>query len=96
MSEELSIKLNIGDRVYPLRIDPAEEEALRQAARLVTEKLKDYQGKYAVKDKQDLLAMCSLEYATEVIKLRKNKISQDTDIHEGINELADFVTKAMQ
>jgi len=33
MSEKLKIKLSIADRVYPLTIDPSQEEGLRKAAK---------------------------------------------------------------
>jgi len=34
---EISIKINIADRVYPLRVDTAEEEIIRHAAKLIYE-----------------------------------------------------------
>ena len=61
---ELSIKLNIANRVYPLTIKREEEEAIRKTARMINDKIKEYESDYAVKDKQDLLAMCALEYGT--------------------------------
>ena len=61
---ELSIKINIANRVYPLSIKMDEEEAIRKTANMINEKIKEYETDYAVKDKQDLLAMCALEYGT--------------------------------
>ena len=62
---ELSIKLNIANRVYPLTIKRDEEEGIRKTAKMINEKIKEYESDYAVKDKQDLLAMCALEYGTK-------------------------------
>ena len=62
---ELSIKLNIANRVYPLTIKRTEEEGIRKTAKMINEKIKEYESDYAVKDKQDLLAMCALEYGTK-------------------------------
>ena len=59
---ELSIKINIANRVYPMTIKREEEENVRKTARMINEKIKEYESDYAVKDKQDLLAMCALEY----------------------------------
>ena len=39
---EISIKINIADRVYPLRVESAEEEVIRHAAKLINEKVKEY------------------------------------------------------
>lgn len=68
----LSIKVNIGGRVYPLTIDPQEEEFIRKAADRINANIKELQDNYAVRDMQDLLAMTTLQYATEVIKGAKS------------------------
>lgn len=68
----LSIKVNIGGRVYPLTIDPTEEEVIRKAAERVNSNIKELQENYAVRDMQDLLAMTALQYATEVTKGSKS------------------------
>jgi cell division protein ZapA len=62
---ELSIKINIANRVYPMTIKREEEETVRKTALMINEKIKAYESDYAVKDKQDLLAMCALEYGTK-------------------------------
>ena len=66
--EELSIKINICDRYYPLRIDAKEEEGLRKAANQIKERVKYYTEHFSVQDKQDALAMVALEYAVELFK----------------------------
>lgn len=66
MAEKLKIKLSIADRVYPLTIDPSQEEGLRRAARAIEELVKKFEQNYAVRDKQDVLAMCALQYASRV------------------------------
>lgn len=60
----LSIKINIANRVYPLTIKTEEEEGIRKTARMINDRIREYEQDYAVKDKQDLLAMCALEYGT--------------------------------
>ena len=65
MEEEISIKVNIGDRQYPLRINIREEEKVRKAAKIINEKLGFYLNNFSVKDKQDALAMTALEFATD-------------------------------
>ncbi|MFT5723136.1 MAG: cell division protein ZapA (FtsZ GTPase activity inhibitor) [Bacteroidia bacterium] len=78
---EISIKVTIGDRQYPLKIDVAEEETVRKAAKLINEKSKFYQENFSVKDKQDSLAMAALEFATEVIGFQQEQ-SADNDLLE--------------
>ena len=66
MSEKLKIKLSIADRVYPLTIDPSQEEGLRKAAKNIEQLAKKFDQNYAVRDKQDVLAMCALQFASKI------------------------------
>tara|TARA_B100001093_G_scaffold368567_1_gene353514 strand:- start:79 stop:351 length:273 start_codon:yes stop_codon:yes gene_type:complete len=64
---ELSIKVVIGGRTYPLTIDRSEEEKIRKAVSEIEKNVKDLKNNYAVVDMQDLLAMTALEYATDSV-----------------------------
>ena len=66
MSNALKIKISIADRVYPLTIQPEQEEGLRKAAKKIEEMIKRFEQSYAVRDKQDVLAMCALQFAAQV------------------------------
>ena len=65
MSEKLKIKLSIANRVYPLTIDPKQEEGLRKAAQKIDAMIKQFEQSYSVRDKQDVLAMCALQFASQ-------------------------------
>ena len=77
MGEKLKIKLSIADRVYPLTIDPGQEEGLRKAAKNIEQLAKRFEQNYAVRDKQDVLAMCALQFASK-IEQRGISSSEDT------------------
>jgi len=62
---ELSIKVNIANRVYPLTVLREEEEEVRKAAAYINERIKVLESGFAVKDKLDLLAMLALELTLE-------------------------------
>ena len=64
---ELSIKVSIGGRSYPLTIKRSDEEKIRKAASEINKNLKELKNNYAVVDTQDLLAMTVLQYATESV-----------------------------
>ena len=89
---EISIKINIADRVYPLRIEAEEEEVIRHAAKLINERMKELQDNYAVRDKQDLLSMCVLQYATGMIKAEKNVQNSDIGLQQSVHELDSLLT----
>ncbi|MEJ2114401.1 MAG: cell division protein ZapA [Flavobacteriaceae bacterium] len=66
MSEKLKIKLSIANRVYPLTIEASQEEGLRKAAKNIEAMIKQFEQSYSVRDKQDVLAMCALQFASQV------------------------------
>lgn len=63
--DKLRIKISIADRVYPLTIEPHQEEGLRKAAKKIEAMIKQFEQSYAVRDKQDVLAMCALQFAAQ-------------------------------
>lgn len=94
---EISIKITISDRIYPLKVNVEEEEIVRRAAKIINERIKEYQENYAVRDKQDLLSMAVLHYATAVLKTENSAQNQDTQLAEKVEELdgllSNFFTK---
>src|SRR3569623_1025814 len=89
---EISIKINIADRVYPLKVNMEEEEIIRRAAKLIIDRIKEYQENYAVRDKQDLLSMCVLHYATASIKAEKRVAVEDTAVTDKVYQLDNLLT----
>ena len=78
MKENLKIKLSIADRVYPLTIDNSQEEGLRSASKKIDEMIKKFEQSYAVRDKQDVLAMCALQFASQVEQKNLDVIEIET------------------
>ena len=74
--EKLSIKLHIANRIYPMKIEPSSEEFIRNAVKKIEERLTFYENNYEIKDKQDLLAMCLIEYASKLERLNNEKSDQ--------------------
>jgi len=85
--DKININLLIADRTYPLKIDPAEEAEVRQAAIIVNEKVKEFQAIYEAKDKQDFLAMTALMFAVQSLKQPEAKSTDDPSILEKLSYL---------
>ncbi len=85
--KELSIKVNIADRYYPLKVTPEQEEIVRQAAKLINDKLKALQQEFDVKDKQDMLSMTVLELASQLITLQNKNVIEDDGLTAQLQEL---------
>lgn len=84
MDDKLKIKLSIADRVYPLTIDPRQEEGLRKAAKNIEILAKKFEQSYAVRDKQDVLAMCALQFAS---KIEQGGINESENIKSATERL---------
>ena len=82
MVDNLRIKVTIGDRVYPLTIrDESEEEGIRAAVKKINDLIKKFEQNYEVRDKQDVLAMCALQFASqqEVKTVQENVVSDQVE-----------------
>lgn len=96
MGELLSVKVSIANRTYPLRITKEEEDKVLQAAQSVNKCIKEFEDNYAVKDKQDLLAMCSLQFASEAMGQHKKGTKQQDispQISDQIDQLGSIIDK---
>lgn len=87
MLNELSIKVNIADRLYPLKVTPEQEVIVRQAAKLIQEKLKIIQSQFEIKDKQDLLSMTILDIATQLLKLQQMVATDEEAVDKQLLEI---------
>jgi cell division protein ZapA len=85
MAESLKIKVTVAGRVYPLKVKNAnEEEGMRKAAIKINDLVTKYEQNYAVSDKQDVLAMCALQFASLI---EVNAINKEEDLTEAINKM---------
>ncbi len=88
MGELLSVKVSIANRNYPLRITKEEQEKVLRAAENINKRIKEFEENYAVKDKQDLLAMCALQFASEAMGSKHNSFEQTSkEVQENITYL---------
>lgn len=90
---DLSIKLKIGDREYPMRVKAEEEERIRLAGKLINEKLKQYRERFGIDDKQDLLAMVAFESMVDKLRIEAKADHIDDAIHEKISELNQLISR---
>ena len=86
-NREISIRVQVADRQYPLKAQLHEEEYLRKAARLINEKLLGYSKSFSFKDKQDLLAMVCLEFATDALTVNNTLAEVDSDTLDKVTEI---------
>lgn len=87
MDDKLSIRVNIADRYYPLKIEEKDEERIRKAAKLINDKVLQYKQRYTDKDVQDFLAMAGLQFVIKMLEYEDEKDS--SGFVENIKELSE-------
>jgi cell division protein ZapA len=87
MAEKQKIKISIADRVYPLTVSPSQEEGLRKAAKKIEAMIKQFEESYAVRDKQDVLAMCALQCAAQT---EQHDIDDNVQVEEAQQRLTEI------
>ncbi|MBQ4821254.1 cell division protein ZapA [Aquimarina sp. MMG016] len=95
MADKLKIKLSVADRVYPLTINPDQEEGLRKAAKKIDAMIKQFEQSYAVRDKQDVLAMCALQFAAQVEQTVIDKNDDMVTVASRLTALSDLLQDHM-
>lgn len=87
MADSLKIKVSIANRVYPLTIDPTQEEGLRKAAKKIEAMINQFEQNYSVRDKQDVLAMCALQFASQVEQKTIDKANVSEEVEQKLDAL---------
>jgi cell division protein ZapA len=87
--EQLSIKVQIAERFYPLKIKRTDEEKIRKAAKLINDKVLQYKQRYADKDTQDFVAMAALQFVINLLdcEQQQNVVSLEEELVDLSSEL---------
>ncbi len=90
----LSIKINVADRTYPLKIAMADEERIRAAAKRINEKIMQYQQRYVNRDIQDALSMAALQF---MMRLMEYEEATDMEpVLKGIRQVDQQLTSYLE
>ncbi len=96
MANELSIKLIIADRPYRLSIERSEEETIRKAGKLIEEQINCYADNYHYSDKQDLLAMVALHFATMAVRSQSETEFIQQKLEPALEELNNLLDENLK
>ncbi len=91
MDDKLRIKISIADRVYPLTVDMSQEEGLRSASKKIDVMIKQFEENYAVRDKQDVLAMCALQFASQLEQKQIDSSTDNVEANERLKKINDLI-----
>ncbi len=66
MDTLIPITIIIGDRNYRIKVEPKDEEVVRNTVKTINEKIVEFKTIFAGKDMQDYVSMVLIWYATEL------------------------------
>ncbi len=96
MKEQLSIKVSIAGRVYPLTIERSEEENVRKAVKNINDKVNDFEKNFNIKDRQDLLAMSSLHFASQATEIHHNTSKEEKSLLDRLEKIDKAVSAELK
>jgi cell division protein ZapA len=86
MSEK-SVKVEIANGLYSLKIQSSEEENLTKAVELINQKISEFEKNYGIKDKKDVLAMVTLQLVTQLMSEKSKAISELSTLKNVLNDV---------
>ena len=89
------IEIKIASRHYPMTINSDEEEMLLSCAEEINGILKQFEQKYAVSDKQDALAMVTIQLALREAKLKKQVKDNEEMTTERSSKLLELIDQSI-
>jgi cell division protein ZapA len=90
--DKISIKLDIAGRIFNFSIKPQEEEMIRNASKLIKEKVDEYRKKYEGKDAQDALSMATLQFVLKLLDVTDKKQA----VHDKLDDLNASIENYLQ
>jgi len=92
---ELSIKIKIGNREYPMKVRPEEEERVRSAGKALHNQIRSYRDKFGIDDQQDLLAMVAFDCMIEKLKSEEQSVNSDHQALSRISQLNQLISEKL-
>ena len=92
---ELSIRLKIGNRDYPMRVSSEDEERIRKAGNILNEKIKKYRDQFGIEDNQDLLAMVAFDNQVEQLKTEETNTSGHDYLMNQVSRINQIISEAL-
>lgn len=93
--DELSIKIKIADREYPMKVKAEDEARVRNAGKQINERIRSYRERFGIDDKQDLLAMVAFDCLVDKLETDEKQYDTDESVLEKVNHLNNIINQAL-
>ncbi|MFW5761023.1 MAG: cell division protein ZapA [Cyclobacteriaceae bacterium] len=93
---DLSIRIKIADREYPMKVAANNEEKIRIAGKIINDKLKNYREQFGIDDKQDLLAMVAFDCVVEKLHTEQHQHENESFVNEKLMSLNNLIAQEIK
>ena len=94
--DELSIKVTIAKRQYPLKIRREDEDRVRKAEKLLNDRIAEFEQQYAVSDKLDILTMCAMQFASEFVNMTEDNNQDHSKISDTVSSIDNLISSCLK
>ena len=88
---ELTVKINILGREYPITTTPEEEDKFIKANQLIEEKIKLFRDTFKINDNQDLLAMVAFDAVVDKLNSQSALVNENNKSSEQLSSLLQLI-----
>ncbi|MTI32985.1 cell division protein ZapA [Xanthovirga aplysinae] len=93
---ELSLKIKIGDREYPIKVSEKEEaERMKLIGKALNEKIKKFSKEFEINDRQDLLAMIAFDLLVKDYKEMQIRNKKEDHLQEKISGMNNMISDVL-
>jgi cell division protein ZapA len=96
VSENISINVTIGDRMYPLKIRAEDQPLVKKAEQLINQKYSDFQLRFSGQEKLDYLAMSALMNVVDLMKGQSESEMDAAVIKEKLLEASQLIAEGLR
>ena len=93
--ENLSIKLVIGNRSYPMKVPIEEEQKIRNIGKDLNKRISEIKSEMNIDDLQDILAMIAFKLSVE-LEDNKGQTSENEDAYKKIENIINEIDKKLE
>lgn len=94
--EHIHLNIRIGDRTYPVKVDPSAAPRLQSAEAQVRQRMDEFKSTYPSSDKTDQLAMTALHFAHAGLSTQDQKSSVQPRPNVDFSAISDSIDRIFE
>jgi cell division protein ZapA len=95
VENKITIRIQLGDRDYPVTTSADNEELFRKAGKIINEELKDFRMQYPKFDRQDIFSMVAFFTMIEKLEAEADRNLTETHIAQHFSRLHQLIDSSL-